>query len=352
MLAKAARGAFTFDWTKFRPSAALHCLPAVALPLIIGVGTGHPRQAVMATAGAFSVGFGSFQELGHSRVKPMLYAALGMCISSWIGAMAGLSDVGAVLASAVCGLLYGTLWTVSPGAAWIALQCVVWLAISTAYPASGLRALTRGSLALAGGLLQTLFVLALWRISGRVTPAFGSAGNEGSAPKWPLTDFSAWRAEWLRSLVPLRAAIVLATAAALSRYLALPNGYWVPITAGIVMKADFAQTVQRGLARMLGTVAGAALATVVAAHLRPSPAILAVLVIIFAPLSHLLVYVNYVAFSVCATSYVVFLLSLGGLPENAVIAHRVVNTLLGGTVALAVHALFVHWERQVNDHRR
>jgi hypothetical protein len=68
----------------------------------------------------------------------MLYAAIGMCVSSWIGTMAGLSDVGAVLASAVWGLVYGTVWTVSPGAAWIAQQCLVWLVISTAYPASGL----------------------------------------------------------------------------------------------------------------------------------------------------------------------------------------------------------------------
>jgi len=43
----------------------------------------------------------------------MLYAAIGMCVSSWIGTMAGLSDVGAVLASAVWGLVYGTVWTVS-----------------------------------------------------------------------------------------------------------------------------------------------------------------------------------------------------------------------------------------------
>jgi Fusaric acid resistance protein-like len=351
MLVKAARGAFTFDWAKFRPTAALHCLPAVALPLLIGIATGHGRQAVMATASAFSVGFGSFQELGHSRVKPMLYAAFGMCVSSWIGTMAGLSDIGTVLASAVWGLLYGTVWTVSPGAAWIALQCLIWLVISTAYPASGLHALTRGSLALAGGLLQMLFVLTLWRISGSVTPAFGSAGKDGSSQKWPLTDFSAWRAESRRSIVPLRAAIVVATAAALSHWLAIPNGYWIPMTAGVVMRPDFAQTVQRGLARMLGTVAGAALATVVAAHLRPSPPMLALLVVIFAASSHLLVYVNYVAFSVYVTSYVVFLLSLAGLPESAVIAHRVVNTLLGGTVALAVHAIFAHWEKQVDDHQ-
>jgi uncharacterized membrane protein YccC len=123
------------------------------------------------------------------------------------------------------------------------------------------------------------------------------------------------------------------------------------MTAGVVMRPDFPQTVQRGLARTLGTLAGAALATVVAAHLRPSPPMLAVLVVIFAAASHLLVYVNYVAFSVYVTSYVVFLLSLAGLPESAVIAHRVVNTLLGGTVALAVHAIFAHWEKQVDDHQ-
>jgi hypothetical protein len=350
MLGKAARGAFTFDWAKFRPTAALHCLPAVALPLVIGIATGHGRQAVMATASAFSVGFGSFQELGHSRVKPMLYAALGMCVSSWIGTMAGLSNIGTVLACAVWGLLYGAVWTVSPGAAWIALQCLIWLVISTAYPASGLHALTRGSLALAGGLLQMLFVLAFWRISGSVTPAFGSAGKDGSAQKWPLTNFSAWRAELRGSIVPLRAAMVVATAAVLGRWLAVPNGYWIPMTASVVMRPDFAQTVQRGLARMLGTVAGAALATVVAAYLRPSPPMLAALVVIFAASSHLLVYVNYVAFSVCVTAYVVFLLSLAGLPENAVITHRVVNTLLGGNVALAVHAVFARWEKQVNDH--
>jgi Fusaric acid resistance protein-like len=344
MLVKAARGAFTFDGAKFRPTAALQCLPAIALPLLVGIATGHVRQAVMATASAFSVGFGSFQELGHSRVKPMLYAAFGMCVSSWIGNMAGLSDIGAVLASAVWGLLYGTVWTVSPGTAWIALQCLIWLVISTAYPASGLHALTRGSLALAGGLLQMLFVLAFWRISGNVTPAFGSAGKDPSALKWPLRDFSAWRAESRRSIVPFRAAIVLATAAALSRWLAVPNGYWIPMTAAVVMRPDLPQTVQRGLARMLGTLAGAALATVVAAHLRPSPSMLGVLVVIFAAASHLLVYVNYVAFSVCVTSYVVFLLSLAGLPESAVIAHRVVNTLLGGTVAFVVHAIFARWE--------
>jgi len=109
----------------------------------------------------------------------MLVAAGVMCVSSWIGTLAGLSGIGAVLACTVWGFLYGAVWTLSPGAAWIALQGVVWLVISTAYPARGVGALTRGSLVLAGGLLQMFFVLGFWRISGWVTPAFGGAGQNG-----------------------------------------------------------------------------------------------------------------------------------------------------------------------------
>ncbi len=45
----------------------------------------------MAASGAVSVGFGSYQELGGSRTAPMLFATLGMCISSWIGTLAGQS---------------------------------------------------------------------------------------------------------------------------------------------------------------------------------------------------------------------------------------------------------------------
>ncbi|HEX3354611.1 MAG TPA: hypothetical protein VHS34_17460 [Terriglobales bacterium] len=170
-----------FDWAKFQPRAASLCVPAIALSLTVGIGAGHPRQGVMAAAGAFSVGFGSFQELRRSRRAPMLLAAAVMCVSSWIGALAGLSNTGAVLACTFWGYLYGTVWTLSPGVAWIALQGVIWLVISTAYPVHGVGALTRGSFVLAGGLLQMLFVLGFWRTSGSVTPAFGGAGQDSGS---------------------------------------------------------------------------------------------------------------------------------------------------------------------------
>lgn len=344
MLQKLAQDTFTFDWSKFHPRAALLCMPAIAVLLVVGLGTGHARQAVAAAAGAFSVGFGSFQELHHSRRAAMLLSALGMCISSWIGTLAGLSLAGTVVSSALWGFLYGTVWTLSPAAAWIALQCLVWLVISTAYPASGVHALTRGSLVLAGGWLQILCVTGLWRILGSVTPPFGGASQDE-----PERFSDAVRAGCQQRIKALRAAVVLAVTAGIYRWFELPNGYWIPMTAAIVMKADLQQTFQRGVARILGTLAGAALATLIAASLRPGPWALAALIVLFAGSCYLLIYVNYAAFALCLTSYVVFLLSLAGLPENVVIAHRSVSTILGGTIALAIHAAFSRLERRAES---
>jgi hypothetical protein len=336
-----AHETFIFDWSKFSPEAALRCVPAIAIPLVIGVSTGHPRQGIMAAAGAFSVGFGSFQELRHSRTAPMLVAAIGMCVSSWIGSIAGHSHLATVLISALWGFLYGTVWTLSPGTAWTALQCVVWLVISTAYPQSGLQALTRGSLMLAGGVLQMLLVLALWRIQGTVNPVLGGS----STLEEDRILSHAIEADPGRRLQAIRAAIVLAVSAAAYRYMRLPNAYWIPMTAAIVMKPALVQTFQRGLARVLGTLAGAALATLIASALQPQPWILVALVVVFAWTCYLLIYVNYAVFAVCVTSYVVFLLALAGLPEASLITHRMIATLLGGGIAWIVHAMFSPLER-------
>jgi hypothetical protein len=266
----------------------------------------------------------------------MLTAAIGMCVSSWIGSIAGHSNIAIILISALWGFLYGTVWTLSPGIAWTALQCVIWLVISTAYPQSGLQALTRGGFMLAGGLLQMLIVLTLWRVQRTVTPVLGGSSilEEVGIVSRALAANRGMRVQ------AFRAAIVLAASAGAYRYLALPNGYWIPMTAVIVMKPVLLQTFQRGLARILGTLAGAAVATVIASLLRPQPWILVVLVVIFVWACYLLIYVNYALFAICVTSYVVFLLALAGLPESGLIAHRTVNTLMGGGIAWLVHALF------------
>jgi hypothetical protein len=269
-----------------------------------------------------------------------------MCVSSWIGTLAGWSAPATIAVCALWGFLYAITWTLGPGIVWTSLQGVVWLVISTAYPQSGLHALLRGSMVLAGGMLQMVFIGSVWRISGFVTPPFGGASEADEVESLKALT----RTNWRQGLPALRAALILAVAAGIYRWFALPNGYWIPMTAAIVMKGTLLETFQRGLGRILGTLAGAALATLIAATLRPDPWVLAALVVIFTGACYLLLYVNYVTFAVCLTSYVVFLLALAGLPENAVIAHRSMNTISGGAIALAVHAVFSRLEKRIALH--
>jgi hypothetical protein len=145
-------------------------MPAIAVPVLVGLSTGHARPAVR-------------PRLAHSPWALDRFSSCttrGECPCScppWECAF----RVGSVLwlvsplpapwfrASALWGFLYGTVWTLSPAEVWIALQCLVWLVISTAYPASGVRAEPRFP---AGwrGCLQILCVTGFWRILGSVTP--------------------------------------------------------------------------------------------------------------------------------------------------------------------------------------
>jgi uncharacterized membrane protein YccC len=119
----------------------------------------------------------------------------------------------------------------------------------------------------------------------------------------------------------------------------LSNGYWAPMTSLLVIKPDLRQTVSRGFERALGTLAGAGIATLAAATLRPEVSMSAVLSVLFAAAAYTVQRANYAAFTASVTAYVVFLLAMTGLPEPANALHRIVATLVGGAVALLVGAV-------------
>lgn len=73
---------------------------------------------------------------------------------------------------------------------------------------------------------------------------------------------------------------------------------------------------------------------------HPRHSLLAFFVVIFSWLAYALRFVNYAAFAACITAYVVFALSLVGLPGHEVILHRVISTVIGGALALAANLLF------------
>ncbi len=338
MLGRAFRDIFKIDWEQSRSISSLPCTVAIAICLAAGLIIGNPAIGMIAASGAMSVGFGSFQRLGRSRQRPMLWASIGMALCTASGSIASHSIIGLAGNAAAVGLLYGLMTAVSGGTAWISLQCAIFAIVATGYPATATLTAQRALLILAGGLLQLGLVSLFRRVhlgfAARV-PADTFPGYRSSLRR--LRSAFRKRSAEFRYAVRLAFALVLSTVAA--HWLGLPNGYWVPMTTLLVLRTDLRETLTRGLARMGGTLLGAGVATILLSTLRPGPVLLVVFVVIFAWLCYSVVMVSYGALSASVTAYLACLLALAGLPGKEVALHRVENTCLGGGIALAISLL-------------
>ena len=143
----------------------------------------------------------------------------------------------------------------------------------------------------------------------------------------------------------MRMAVCLSAAWWLSRQLQLPHGYWLPMTAAIVLRPDFAATFNFGLLRVLGTVLGLVITTVLL-HITPSQpwahlALMAVLCMAFRYLAT----AHYGIAVAALTGTVVILLSFEGVNSGAAVMDRVINTALGCGMALLAYVAWPTWER-------
>jgi uncharacterized membrane protein YccC len=141
----------------------------------------------------------------------------------------------------------------------------------------------------------------------------------------------------------LRVAAAVAIGTAGARLLALPRGYWIPMTALIVLKPEFHDTFIRGVARMAGTIAGVGLAAAVVHAFTPGRGALTMLVLASVWGCYALFRINYAMFTVCLTAYVVFILMLSGVAEATAAALRAEYTVAGGLLALLLYAVWPTW---------
>jgi hypothetical protein len=331
---------FVFDWAQAAPGLALRLMPPFALVLLAGLLLERPQEAAIMASGALVVGFGAFQQFTASRAGPMLFAALGTALSALVGTLAGNSDLAMVLAALLYGFWCGLLPAIGMGAFWVGQQCAIYLIIAGAYAGGWDHALARAALIAAGGLVQILCFAAILWIERRAAPRIALRRVLGDGAL-ALSGF----AYHIRLASPyfhfaVRFAVVLAAAVGIERAVGIPNGYWIAMTALILMRPDFQDTLARCLGRFGGTVGGAVLATLIAHVLTPQPYVLAILVTVFAFCSYASLRFNYSVFALFLTGYVVFLLVLAGLAEPQVAAARIVSTLIGGAFALAAHLDF------------
>jgi uncharacterized membrane protein YccC len=143
----------------------------------------------------------------------------------------------------------------------------------------------------------------------------------------------------------LRLAACVTVAATIVHLAHLPRGYWLPMTAALVLKPDFGETYARGVMRVVGTLLGIAVAFALhAAGIATNEGRIAIIfVAVFAARSF--GRPNYAFLTLSITIYVVELLAISGESIDRTIGERTLNTLLGGGLALAFYAIWPTWER-------
>ncbi|MFZ0745370.1 MAG: FUSC family protein [Terracidiphilus sp.] len=362
----AAPNQFLKDSTVFRwenqtlRSDLILTLP-VAICLGAGIAAGHPAAGMLAAGGAVNTGFGQKQSIDHSYLLPMIFVTFGMAFSGFVGVMVGHESFLLVSTAALWAFGYGMLTARTGGYSWVGQQCVITFLVTSAFPASLEAAFDRSLLLFAGGALQLVLSSLMLRIFGdlrsRLFQLTCYLREEEAALRAALieTADSVRQLRFLNSAIPysLRLALAIALATEIYRRLHYPSGYWIPMTALLVLKPGLTDTVSRAIARTLGTMCGAIAVSFCLVHVHTTPIGLAAFTVLFAWLAYGILNVNYALFSMAVTGYIVFLLSLNVVPGPTIAEHRTFCTAVGGAIALCMRLVVIsykrrHWLRAVS----
>ncbi len=155
-----------FDRTLLAPVMALRNALGVAVCLFTGLLFHNPPGGVMAATGALDTAFSDGSDPYVHRARRMLSAAFFVSLAVFAGRLCGHNHALTIALEFICALIAGLLVALGSTPSDIGTITLVTLIVFSATPASSFgKALTSGALALAGGILQTLFSLALWPVN-------------------------------------------------------------------------------------------------------------------------------------------------------------------------------------------
>jgi hypothetical protein len=273
----------------------------------------------------------------------------GCSTATLAGTVAGHKDIWLIIAASGSAFIYGVLTTRNAGLSWVGQQASVALLIASAFPTGPKPALIRAGLIAAGGAVQVLFTSAGLRLIPHLPRDLLSLAVSvvNTVQEQDQEKLLERIRELRQSLHPvtardafaytLRMVITVAIATEVYRRIGIQSGYWIPMTALLVQRPAFSETLTRAAARILGTLAGAWLGSLLIAYLTPSPVVLAILTTLFALLAFATNSVNYGLFAACLTGYIVFLLALNQIPGPLIAHRRAWCTALGGVIAVVIH---------------
>jgi len=349
------RDIYVFSWENQTFASDVIFVVPIAISLGVGLAVGHPAAGMIVAGGAMTVGFGAKQTIDRSPLLPMIFASVGIAFSTFVGMIAGHANGTLVAIASLWAFGYGMLTTREGGYSWVGQQCVITLLVGSAFPFSAKLAVGRALLLLAGGMLEVLWTSVALRLLPELREHLRELARYMREEQIALREAmnhvatTVRRRRFANSPVPvaysLRLMVTVGLSTEIYRRLHFASGYWVPMTALLVLKPGLLDTASRAIARTVGTVAGAWLVTVLVSHFAPSAVALAAFTVLFTWLSYAMLNVNYATYSVCITGYIVFLLSLAQIPSGEIAQRRAFCTAVGGAIALTLRLVMIRWRK-------
>ena len=135
----------------------------------------------------------------------------------------------------------------------------------------------------------------------------------------------------------IRLAAATGAGVAIERFAEVPQGFWIPLTALIVLRPETAHTYTRCIGRVAGTAAGIAAASVVTTFWHPVGLGAAALAVVALGIAYATSGLGHLAVSAALAATIVFLVDVSGAAGDGGGTDRVIAALIGGALAILVH---------------
>jgi uncharacterized membrane protein YccC len=327
------RDVTTFDRSKVGLCRAARNAAGASIPLVLGAATGHVAPGLMCSIGAVNLAPFDQPSLGRDKASWMALATVAVAIAAMAGGVSGNSPWLPAILVSIGGFATGLIVTASPAAFQTALGSLIVFIVLTYQPQPLPVSLGLGGLVLAGGFLETMVAQIAWPRESAVPKV------ETKGARTPLRVLITEFHPEAKSTSPafdhaVRLGACLAVADGIARLLHLDHGYWIPMTAALVLTPEVASTLSRTVSRLVGTggglVTGSLLEYPVRGHLWLH-------VVLFAVVAFAILAIgpaNYTLLVALITSLVVLMLSLSGLAPSVTVPERALYSLIGGLIVL------------------
>jgi uncharacterized membrane protein YccC len=309
-------------WPALRGSIVVGVLAAIM------IGNGQPRGAIAIAIGALFAAVAEMgQPIGH-RWRTMLWTTVWLMVVTLIGGAVSNIAWLVVVTTLPVALVGGFSSALGKRAGLIGVLSMVVFTVSAGTSQSLSVAVTSTLLIGLGGVIQTAIVVVPYLL--RVPRDLLTAGDG-----WDLTHARNHLNpddEFLRHAVRLGIALVIGTI--LSQALGFEHSYWIPMTIVWMSRPYPTETVNRVIARLIGTIAGVLFVTVMIDGLGLSGMGIVLPLLIGSLIALMFIWADYAIAVAGVTTVVIALFALTGDPMLETAGVRIAATCIAALLTL------------------